>query len=119
MSGSVQPMKVTSMPKSECLTYGNIHEWIWEEAFDKFGFNDGESQVMTQEVVKVLENAGYDVRSWQWGIHNEIIIAIAKDGVPLIPASAKSGYDDPRKYLPPEIVALLDSKLPEDEVLAS
>ena len=107
------------MPKSECLTCGGIHEWMWEEAFDKFGFNDGESQVMTQEVVKVLETAGYEVLSNQWGIHNEIIIGIAKGGVQLIPATANIGYDDPRRYLPPEIVALLDRKLPEDEVLAS
>jgi len=107
------------MPKSECPTCGGIHEWMWEEAFDKFGFNDGESQVMTDEVVAVLEKAGYDVRSWQWGPHNEIIIEIAKDGVQLIPAKTNIGYDDPRDYLPSEIVALLDRELSEDEVLAS
>jgi len=107
------------MPKSECLTCGGIAEWTWEEAFDKFGFRDGESQVMTHEVVAVLEKAGYEVRSWQWGCHNEIIIEIAKDGVQLIPAKAKIGYDDPRDYLPSKIVTLLDRELPEDEVLAS
>lgn len=112
-------MKATAMPKSECLTCGNIAEWIWEEAFDKFGFRDGESQVMTHEVVAVLEKAGYEVRSWQWGCHNEIIIEIARDGEPLIPASAKCGYDDPRSYLPAEIIALLDRELPEDGGLVS
>ncbi len=112
-------MKATPMPKSECLSCGNILEWTWEDAFDKFGFGDGDGQIMTQTVVTVLEKAGYDVCSWQWGLHNDIIIGIAKDGVALIPESVNCGYDDPRSYLPREIVALLDRVLPEDEVLAS
>lgn len=112
-------MKATTMPKTECLTCGGIVEWAWEDAFDKFGFGDGDGQVMTQTVVQVLEQAGYDVRSWQWGIHNEIIIGIAKDGVPLIPADTNCGYDDPRGYLPAAIVALLDRELPEDAEVMS
>ena len=36
-----------------------------------------------------------------------------KDGVEQIPATAQSGYDDPRQYLPASIIALLDAKFPE------
>ena len=35
--------------------------WSWEEAFDKFGFEDGDGLVMTDVVAAVLQDAGYSV----------------------------------------------------------
>ena len=104
------------MAQSECIACGGIVHWSWEEAFDKFGFTDGASAYLTHEVVRVLEKAGYDVRSTAWGCHNEIITDIAKDGRELIAPEVNRGYDDPRGYLPPDVVTLLDRIFPEEEV---
>lgn len=35
------------MPLIECDSCGGDLYWRWEEAFDKFGFNDGDGQVKT------------------------------------------------------------------------
>ena len=45
------------MPVTLCHTCMAIHTWSWEEAFDKFGFNDGDGLVMTNRVVQVLRDA--------------------------------------------------------------
>lgn len=105
------------MPRNTCQTCFHDYDWTWEEAFDKFGFNDGDGQVMTGTVVDVLEDAGYEVITFG-GIHNEFITSITKDGVEQIPESTDLGYEDPRYYLPKEIIDLLDTKLPETEVHA-
>ena len=101
------------MPDATCPTCCNDFTWTWEEAFDKFGFGDGSAAYLTDEVVRVLDAAGYDVDSEPWGIHNTTITSILKDDVEQIPDSANLGYDDPRHYLPKTIIALLDEKLPE------
>lgn len=103
------------MPISECDNCGNTYQWLWEEAFDKFGFNDGDGQVETYEVEDVLREAGYAVEMQQWGLHNLVISSIKKDGDELMPLDDPKfdlGYSDPRSYLPEEIVQLLDRKLP-------
>ena len=104
------------MPKSKCLACGGTLHWNWEEAFDKFRFGDGASGYMTHEVVSALETAGYDVRSFSWGCHNDIIIEIAKDGRELMSPKVQRGYDNPRKYLPRKIVRFLDERFPREEV---
>ncbi len=106
------------MAQSECIACGGILNWNWEEAFDKFGFSDGASAYLTQVVVRELEKAGYDVRSAAWGCHNEIITDLAKDGRELIAQEVSRGYDDPRGYLPREVVALLDRIFPQEEVIS-
>ena len=106
------------MPQSECIACGGIVHWTWEEAFDKFGCSDGASAYLIHEVVRVLEKAGYDVRINAWGCHNEIITEIAQDGRELIPQEVKRGYDDPRGYLPREVVTLLDRIFPQEEVIS-
>lgn len=84
--------------------------WSWEEAFDKFGFEDGDGLVMTHVVVAVLTDAGYNVTAEPWGMHNVVIISItATGGAELIPSTANLGYDEPRDYLPEAIIKLLDS----------
>lgn len=103
------------MPSSRCDNCGGDYLWEWDEAFNKFGFGDGDAQVMTDVVADVLRAAGYTVVDEKWGIHNTTIISIKEGDVELIPFHRISfGYDDPRTYLPRKIVRLLDEKLPEN-----
>jgi hypothetical protein len=85
--------------------------WSWEEAFDKFGFGDGDGPVMTDIVALVLETAGYTVAYETWGSHNVVIHSIkTAAGDEQIPRDGISfGYDDPRDYLPDAIITLLDT----------
>jgi hypothetical protein len=106
------------MPQTICDTCGGKYAWSWTDAFDKFGFGDGDGQVMTHEVAHVLRDAGYEVETNVWGCHNVIIDVIRKDGRDLIPASVQIGYADPRRYLPKRIIRLLDRQLPDAGVLA-
>lgn len=64
------------MPSSECDCCGGTYNWFWTEAFDKFGFNDGDGQVETWNVESVLTEAGYDVTVTGWGMHNTVITSI-------------------------------------------
>lgn len=108
------------MPITRCETCGRDQHWSWDDAFDKFGFDDGNGQVETERVARVLAAAGYEVAIQPWGCHNIIINGIWQNGVSLMPDERSPytlGYDNPRNYLPPEIVALLDKALPESEVL--
>lgn len=103
------------MPVTTCDTCGGDYYWNWKEAFDKFGFNDGDSQVETWQVEAVLSEAGYECTLDDWGFHNTVIVSIKKDGKELIPQDDNNvtfGYDCPRTYLPEDIVALLDMELP-------
>jgi len=96
-----------------CTCCGGDYFWIWEDAFNKFGFDDGEAIVMTPAVAAALTRAGFIVERHVWGLHNEVIVSIRKDGVELIPHQRiQHGYDDPRDYLPGDIVALLDAAFP-------
>lgn len=100
------------MPISTCHTCGGHYQWDWEDAFDKFGFGDGDAQVETDTVVAVLENAGFSVEANPWGLHNVVITSIKdRDGTELIPETVSGGYDAPRSYLPKPIIRLLDRKL--------
>lgn len=107
------------MTFTTCDNCGQRYSWRWEEAFDKFGFNDGDGQVETHTVVETLEAAGYRCKAEGWGLHNTVIVSIkGRNGEELIPETAIVGYDEPRDYLPSEIVGLLDRALPElEEVL--
>jgi hypothetical protein len=98
------------MPKSTCETCGGVYCWRWEEAFEKFGFADGNAQAMTHLVAGVLNRAGYETQTFQWGCHNTIITSIVANGVELIPATEDVGHDDPCAYLPKHLLALLRRK---------
>ena len=82
-------------------------DWSWEEAFDKFGFDDGDGMVMTHEVERALEELGYTVSAESWGLHNTVITELSKDGQDLL-EGVDVGYDDPRVYLPDDLVEALD-----------
>lgn len=102
------------MTRSICPNCGVQHHWRWEDAFDKFGFDDGDGLVMTEAVAHVLREAGLTVTTHHWGLHNLVITAIERDGQPLIPLGTALGYADPRGYLPDDIVELLDDELTGD-----
>ena len=102
------------MPVSECECCGGNLHWFWEDAFDKFGFDDGEGQVETETVADVLRSAGYVVATEPWGLHNIVIVSIERDGTELIPYGDPNftfGYNPIRSHLPQAIVDLLDSNL--------
>ena len=102
------------MSITTCPSCGESHHWSWEEAFDKFGFGDGDGIVMTEHVANALRTRGYDVTAEPWGCHNVTICSIkTKKGRELIPETANCGYDEPRDYLPKHIVTLLDQAFPE------
>ena len=105
------------MPRTECDNCGGPYYWRWEEAFAKFGFRDGDGQVETWQVEQVLTEAGYNVTVEGWGMHNTVITSIKKEGREYIPhddPAIRFGYDDPRNYLPDQIVQLLDQALPAE-----
>jgi len=60
----------------------------------------------------VLQSAGYRVVNNIWAGHNIVIASITKLGKEQIPSTCNLGYDNPREYLPREIITLLDEKLP-------
>ncbi|WP_072387143.1 hypothetical protein [Hyphomicrobium sp. CS1BSMeth3] len=97
------------MPITTCNTCGGDYRWDWEEAFDKFGFGDGDGQIETDRVIDVLTEAGYQVEFGETGLHNTFIDKIADaNGVTLYEADREFSRD----VLPAEILKLLDEKLP-------
>ena len=103
------------MSITTCPTCAQSHLWSWEEAFDKFGFEDGDGLVMTEHVAEALRAKGYVVTARPWGCHNVTISSITnKKGKDQIPDDIVAGYDDPRDYLPKRIVRLLDAAFPDD-----
>lgn len=103
-------MSTTTCPKCCQDTY-----WSWEEAFDKFGFGDGDGIVMTDHVANALRAKGYIVKVEPWGCHNVTIPSITTEtGEEQIPDDIVCGYDDPREYLPKAIVELLDQAFPDN-----
>lgn len=103
--------------RTSCPTCGHLHRWSWEEAFCKFGFEDGDGLVMTESVAEALRSHGYDVTTIHWGFHNFIITDISKNGVSVIPDNTVRGYDDPRRYLPDDVVALLDEEFSDGSIV--
>jgi hypothetical protein len=106
------------MSITTCPTCCTDVDWSWDEAFDKFGFADGDGVVMTEHVADALRNAGYLVKVEPWGCHNITIASITSmAGRELIPFDRISfGYDDPRDYLPKRIITLLDAAFGDTEV---
>lgn len=90
-----------------------IIRWRWEEAFNKFGFNDGDGLNFTDAVANYLRENGYAIRTEAWGAHNFMITDILKVGSSVIPAKTKIGYENPRAYLPRQLVQKLDRAFPK------
>ena len=104
------------MTVSKCYSCGCEYHWDWTEAFYKFGFNDGDGQVMTEVVKYCLEIDGYTVKCKPWGCHNYVIYSVKKGNKEFIPYDYREyefGSDDPRKYFPEDLIALLDREFPK------
>ena len=105
------------MEDMKCKSFGNSYHW--NEAFFKFGFDDGDGEVKTHLVVRALENAGYRVKYSRWSPHNTLIYSIERDGIELMPMNnphKRIGYDNPREYLPEDILTLLDEEFPGGKI---
>ena len=105
------------MDDIKCKYCGNSYHW--HHAFSKFGYDDGDGDVQTPHVAKVLEDAGYSVKYSRWSPHNTIIYSIQKGGMELMPINNhkhRIGYDDPGSYLPEEILDLLNTEIITDRI---
>ena len=93
--------------------------WEWQEAFDKFGFGDGDGLVMTYVVADFIKELGYEVEADGWGMHNTIITEIKKGDTIVMDEnqSYDLGYDDPRGYLPKDFISALDKRFPSRQYL--
>jgi len=120
-----------------------IITWEWEEAFNKFGFGDGDSWNGTHEVEGEIESLGYECVTDSWGVHNWMIFDIKKDGksilfpdkndtgvdlddwLPEVEQRIKDrcatrtdfeplGYEPARNYLPNDIIEHLDKVFNEE-----
>ena len=112
-----------------------VIEWEWPEAFDKFGFGDGDAWNGTHEVEGEIEKLGYTCETDNWGVHNYMILDILKDGKSILfnkdnkgilddwkpevlqrikdrvaayRVPEPLGYEDPLRYLPTDIIEHLD-----------
>ena len=85
----------------------HIH-WEWEEAFNKFGFGDGDEWNGTHLVEEFLHSIGCkEVECDSWGIHNYMIFRIVdKDGKEY----EFDGYEDPHNILPKRIIRKLNEE---------
>ena len=68
-----------------------VVEWTWEDAFDKFGFGDGDSWNGTDIVASAIDALGYTAECDGWGCHNYLIVDIKKDGKSIL-------FDDNQKW---------------------
>ena len=95
--------------------------WEWEEAFDKFGFDDGDGMVFTGLVAKYIESLGYETH-YDGGFHNTYFGSIKdKSGKELLSVMPNGdeidiGYSDPREYLPESLVQKLDEHFYDEYV---
>jgi hypothetical protein len=81
----------------------------WAEAFSKFGWGDGDNDSSGTDVVaQKIRALGYEVVTEFWGIHNYMVRDILKDGDMVISDEVRLGYDNPRDYLPSELISALD-----------
>lgn len=101
------------MTNRKCDTCGNSYHW--SEAFAKFGYDDGNGRIETPYIAQALINAGYSVKYSRWSPHNTLIYSITKDGKEYMPSEYSDyriGYDNPREYLPADIIAVLEKDFP-------
>lgn len=101
------------MTEHKCRYCGNTFHW--NNAFSKFGYDDGEGSLETRLVAQALQEAGYTVQFGRWAPHNTLIYSIWKEGIEYMPTGSPEhliGYDDPKNYLPQDIRELLDRNFP-------
>jgi len=91
-----------------------VTQWDWTEAFNKFGFEDGDGWNGTHLIVDFLkEEFNYDCEVDSWGMHNYMIFNVYdKSKKSIIKKEATIGYDNPEDYLPKKIVNALEEEFP-------
>jgi len=89
-----------------------MSDFSWRDAFDKFGFGDGDDANHTDLVADFIRSLGYVVKTENWFLHNYMISQIFdQDNNQLMKEDEiKVGYDDPGDYLPPRLVAALNER---------
>jgi hypothetical protein len=86
----------------------------WEEAFDKFGFDDGDKGGYTRTclVAEFIDSLGYE-SEFSGGLHNTYFDSIKdKSGKDFLDG-IEIGYSNPREYLPESLVQKLDEHFKE------
>ena len=118
-----------------------VVEWTWEDAFSKFGFEDGDGWNGTNIVCHAIDALGYKTVPDGWGCHNYLIVDIEKDGKSILfddkqewnagtlkriqargggeGYSEHIGYADPNLYLPDDVLAMLDATFTDDYEVAA
>ena len=81
-------------------------QFSWDEAFTKYGMEDGYYSGYSYDVAQTLIDAGYEVYHMNVTGHNERITAIDKDGKKVW------NSDDGVRNIPKEIVDILDKEYP-------
>jgi len=88
--------------------------WEWEEAFDKFGFDDGNGWNGTDIVADFIQIFGYETKRQQWGLHNyfitDLLVRCGPIQISIIPEKVEVGYDNPRDWLPRRLIEDLEMK---------
>jgi len=118
-----------------------VVEWEWGDAFDKFGFCDGDGWNGTHIVASSIDALGYNTECDGWGCHNYLIVDIEKDGKSILfdnnqewnaetlkriqargggeSYSEHIGYADPNLYLPDDILEMLNATFTDDYEVAA
>lgn len=87
------------------------YAWQWEEAFQKFGFRDGDDPQHNKEVGDFLKDFGYSYHTSS-GIHNGFICALAHNGVRVELPEDDEDVVDIRAMFPKDVLAALDKAFP-------
>jgi hypothetical protein len=109
-------VELTSKTQRPPIELGEIN---WCDAFNKFGYEDGDGKVWTSTVADYLQSIGYEVEYEGWGMHNTVITKLVdSNGKHIISDDYDLnkfvlGYDDPRKYLPKGLIEKLDTEFGE------
>lgn len=91
-----------------------IIQWEWEEAFDPYGFGDGDSWNGTGLVQSAIERLGYQTEA-DGGMHNFCIHHLTK-GEERWELVGHDGVEELRRLLPPDVVTTLDREFNADYV---
>lgn len=89
------------------MTWGE--EWAWEEAFLRYGFNDGEDARYSDLVINFLVMKDYEVQHID-GCHNHYIEEVKKGRKVLFRDREYECGDQVRSAMAPALVSLLDGK---------
>ena len=82
----------------------------WTDAFNKFGFDNG-NRTQTDEVGGYIESLDMEVAFWDYEYYNSVIAHIYHPALKqIVPQRARPGFSNPRDWLPPWLLELLDTR---------